>query len=143
MIKATNKATGELIELPSDTPEQIVQAWTIAQEYEKAAKALKDQLKQLVPNIIGERTTSEPIGNYQFRISIVQRKNYDKSKLYELVEDQDLLSMMLKPDKTFIDSWLKENVETSAEIGTGLRASMVDEGKPYQVIKLEKLTRED
>ena len=42
-LKVLNKATGEVIELDADTPEQIVEAWKIAQEYEKAAKSLKDQ----------------------------------------------------------------------------------------------------
>lgn len=142
MIKAVNKATGEIIELPCATSEQIVQAWITAQEYEKAAKSLKEQLKELVPNIVGEQPISEPIGNYQFRISVVQRKNYDKSRLLQLIDDEDLRSQMLKPDKPFIDNWLKDNIETTGDIGTELRNSMVDEGRPYTVIKLEKLTRE-
>ncbi len=48
MITATNKATGEVVELPADTLDSIVSAWRIAQEYEKTAKALKDQLKKAV-----------------------------------------------------------------------------------------------
>ena len=48
MIKATNKHTGEVITLPADTPERLVEAWQIAQEYAKTAEALKDQLKSII-----------------------------------------------------------------------------------------------
>ena len=142
-VVATNKATGEIIDLPADTPEQIVSAWRTAQEYVKAADSLKDQLKRLVPAmVIGSGNVSDPIGNYQFRVMNVQRMTYDKSVMREML-DPDVFEVLLKPDKTLVDQYLKENLETLAEASTELRATMVAEGKPYTVIKLEKLDREE
>lgn len=135
-VTATNKATGEVVDLSADTPEQIVDAWRVAQEYEKTAVAIKDQLKKIVPRIVDHHGLSEPIGNYQFRVSIIQRFNYDKSVMRNLM-DADLFDTMLKPDKTLIDKYLKENLP---DWSTELRNSMLPESKPYQVIKLEKLS---
>lgn len=141
-IVATNKATGEIIDLPANTPEEIVTAWRVAQEYIKAAESLKDQLKRLVPAMVmGSGTVSEPIGNYQFRVSSIQRLTYDKAVMRRLL-DQDLFDMLLKPDKPMIDKYLKENLEALGDTSTELRTTMLPEGKPYQVIKLEKLTQE-
>lgn len=142
MITATNKHTGEVVELPSETYDQVIQAWQIAQEYSKVADSLKDQLKKLVPNFVDEvKGVSEPHNGFMFRVSNIQRKNYDKSILIDKVKDEDLLFEMLKPDKTFIDKYLKENLEELGDLSTELRAGMVAEGNPYQVIKLEKLER--
>jgi hypothetical protein len=137
-ITATNKATGEVVELPADTPEQIVSAWRIAQEYVKTADALKDQLKKLVPSI-AERGVSEPIGNYQFRVSNIQRMTYDKAVMRQ-VFDADLFDTFLEPNKSAVDRYLKENLDDVGENSTVLRNSMIPVGNPYQVIKLEKLS---
>lgn len=138
-ITATNKATGELYELQVDTPEQIVRAWQVAQEAEKVSRALKDQLKGLVPALVSEKGTSEPIDNFMFRVSNVQRMNYDKSAMRE-VFDADTFEVLLKPDKPAVDKYLKENLEALGEGSTKLRQTMIAEGQPYQVIKLEKLS---
>lgn len=141
-ITATNKATGEVVELDANTPEEIVTAWTIAQEYDKTAIALKDQLKKLVPAIVGNNGLSEQYGVYQFRVSSIQRMNYDKAVMREVL-DEDTLDLFLKPDKPALDKYLKENLEVVGEGSTLLRNSMVADGKPYQVIKLEKVQREE
>lgn len=143
MIKATNKATGEVIELEDDSLEHVIEAWRVAQEYEKVAKSLKAQLKEGVDKFLDEKGKSEEHKGYRFINYPVQRKTYDKSKLYELIKDQDLLNEMLMPNKTFIDQWLKDNVETTGEIGTELRHSMVETGQPFQVTKLEKVVRDE
>ena len=140
LVKAINKATGEVVELPTQTPEQIVDAWKFAQEYEKTAKALKDQLKKLVPTIVPDIGTSEPIKGHIFRVSSIQRYTYDKSVLRESL-DADTYDLFLKPDKPAIDRYIKENVETLGELSTRLRKSMLPDGNAYQVIKLEKLDR--
>ena len=141
-ITATNKATGEVIELPATNSREIVEAWRVAQEYEKAAASLKEQLKKLVPAIVTEKGVSEPIGNYQFRVSTVQRMTYDKAVMREVL-DADTFDLLLKPDKTAVDTFLKENLEKLGAGSTALRSSMVPDGKPYQVIKLEKISREE
>lgn len=141
-ISAVNKATGEIIELQADNPEQIVEAWRVAQEYEKASASLKDQLKKLVPSIVGTNGVSEPVGDYQFRVSTVQRMNYDKATMREVL-DPDIFDVLIKPDKPAVDRFLKENLETLGENSTTLRQAMVPDGKPFQVIRLEKLKREE
>ncbi len=138
-VTATNKATGELIELPVDTNEQIVEAWLVCQEYVKAAEILKAQLKEIVPDMVGTNGVSEPTNGCQFRVSTIQRMTYDKTVMREVL-DPDVFDVLLKPDKPAVDKYLKENLTTLGEASTQLRKAMLPEGKPYQVIKLEKLS---
>lgn len=142
-ITATNKATGEVIELEANSPKEVVEAWRIAQEYEKAATALKEQLKKLVPSFVGDKGISEPIGSYQFRVTSIQRKTYDFEVFDSLVKDEDFKRQCIKVDKSFVDKQLKEQNPILWPISTELRASMIPEGKPYQTIRLEKLDREE
>lgn len=139
-ITATNQATGEVIELDANNLDQIVEAWRIAQEYDNAATALKDQLKKLVPEMVNNQGVSEPVGDYMFRVSNVQRQNYDKSVMREVL-DADTFDLLLKPDKPAIDTYIKENLDNLGEASTVLRGAMVSEGQPYQVIRLEKIRR--
>ena len=141
MITATNKATGEVIELPSETLEEVVSAWQVAQEYEKAAKALKDQLKKLVPKYVDHTNRSEEIGNVRFNVNSIQRMTYDKSVLRSTL-DEDTFDVLLKVDKPAVDKYLKENLVELGEASTIIRQAMVADGQPYEVIKLEKLSRE-
>ena len=138
MIKAINKATGEVIELDADTPEQIVEAWKIAQEYEKAAKSLKDQLKKIVPSLVNDDGKSDEINNAVFKINTIQRMTYDKSVVRQVL-DEDVFDLMTKIDKTKLDNYIKDNLSELGDISTELRASLIPDGKPYQVIRLERL----
>lgn len=140
MITATNKATGEVVELPSETLDEVVTAWRIAQEYEKTAKALKDQLKQLVPTYVTERGTSEEAKGAMFRVSSIQRMTYDKAIVREVL-DEDTYDLFTKVDKTSLDKYLKENLADLGDVSTRLRTAMIPDGKPYEVIKLERLER--
>lgn len=139
MVTATNKHTGEVVSLIVNNQEQLVQAWLIAQEYAKVSEKLKDQLKELVPKFV-ESSLSEPIDGYQFRISNIQRKNYDKTVMRDVL-DADTFDLLLKPDKPAIDTYLKKNLETLGDVSTRLRETMIAEREPYQVIKLERLDR--
>lgn len=141
MITATNEATGELIELKADTLPEIVEAWRIASEYDKAATSLKDQLKKLVPEFINDKGVSEEYKGYAFRSSGVQRWTYDKAILRQ-VFDEDQLDLFLKPVKKDVDDYLKQHLEELGEDSTKLRNAMIPDGKPYSVIKLEKLKRD-
>ena len=107
MVKATNKITGESIELETDNYEQVIQAWQVVQEYQKLAERLRDQLKKLVPKFIDDTTnTSEPQNGFMFRRSNVQRYNYDKAVLRK-VFDSDTLDLFLEPNKPAVDKYLK------------------------------------
>ena len=137
MITATNKHTGEVVSLEADTYEKLIQAWQIAQEYAKVADRLKAQLKEVVPKFV-EGRTSEPHNGFMFRISSIQRMNYDKAILRQQL-DEDVLDLLLEPNKPKVDAYLKDNLESLGDASTIIRKAMVEVGRPYQVIKLEKL----
>lgn len=120
---------------------EIVEAWRIASEYDKAATSLKDQLKKLVPEFINDKGVSEEYKGYAFRSSGVQRWTYDKAILRQ-VFDEDQLDLFLKPVKKDVDDYLKQHLEELGEDSTKLRNAMIPDGKPYSVIKLEKLKRD-
>lgn len=140
-INAVNKATGEVIELEVANLEDLVKAWKIVQHYDKAAKALKEQLKSIVPEFVNDSGQSEEIDNAMFKVSSVQRMTYDKSILRDVL-DEDTYDLFMKPDKKAIDDYLKENIDSLGEDATKLRKGMVADGNPYEVIKLEKLSRD-
>lgn len=123
--------------MPADNLDQIMTAWQLAQQLEKMAKDLKDQLKPKVERY-AETGASEDINNLRFKIISTQRYNYDKAIMRQVL-DEDVFDLLLKPDKTAVDNYLKENLEQLGDISTELRKTMVEVGKPYQVIKLEKL----
>jgi hypothetical protein len=140
-VLATNRISGEVVELEVKDLPSLIEAWKVAQEYAKTAEQLKDQLKQLVGNYVDDNGNSEEHDGYKFRVSAVQRMTYDKSRLRQ-VFDEDTLDLFLEPNKTAIDKYLKEHVEELGDASTELRNTMIAIGKGYQVIKLEKLTRE-
>lgn len=140
MITVTNEATGEVIELPDETYADVITSWMIATQYEKVGKAIKDKLKKLVPKYVNDKGLSEPVNGVMFRHSVIQRKSYDKSVMRQIF-DEDTLDLLLKPDKKLVDNYLKDHLEELGEKSSHLRDTMIDEGLPYQVIKLEKLER--
>lgn len=139
-ITATNQHTGEIVDLQVKDYDSLVIAWQIASEYEKVSKRLKDELKKVVPSYIENKVVGLE-DKYAFKISSVQRMTYDKSILRENL-DEDTYDLFMRPDKTAIDKYLKENVGSLGELSTKLRQTMLPDGKPYEVIKLEKLSRE-
>lgn len=141
MVTATNKATGELVELDTSTFEKVVEAWRVASEYEKLATALKDQLKLVVPIYINSSGTSDAHKGYMFRRSEIQRMTYDKAVMRK-VFDEDMFDVFMKPDKTKIDEYIKEHLEELGDDSTLLRTNMLADGKAYTVIKLERLDRD-
>jgi hypothetical protein len=130
--------TGELVEFKAGSYEEVVEAWMQASELERLGKAIKDQLKALVPLHVSDKGTSEPYMGRMFRLSAIQRMNYDKSVLRQVL-DADTFDLLLKPDKPLVDKYIKDNVEALGDKSVELRKTMLPEGKPYQVIKLEKL----
>ena len=139
-LSATNRFSGEVIDVEVTNESELVNAWKLAQEYDKVAKSLKDQLKKIVPKYV-EDGKSEEINGHMFRVSNIQRTTYDKAIMRE-VFDEDTLDLFLKPDKPKVDKYLKENLEQLGKDSTKLRESMIPDGKPYEVIKLERLDRE-
>ena len=137
MIQSLNKLTGEVYEFAAGTAEEMIASWSTINETIKALERAKDQLKPLVENIVNYKGVYEG-DNYRFRISSVQRFNYDKATMRQ-VFDEDLLDTFLEPHKPSVDAYIKENLEELGESSTLLRESMIEVGKAYQVIKLEKI----
>lgn len=144
MIKATHKFTGEVVELSASTFAEIMEAWKVASEYERVGKALKDQLKKLVPDYIGENGRSEEWNGYQFRLSNIQRMTYDKPALRAAL-DEDTYDQFMEPQKTAIDAYLADLVAKGDPDGvsTKVRQAMIPKGAPYQQMVLEKVTRDE
>lgn len=138
---ATNQITGEITQLPMDTPEQMVEAWRYAQELARIADALKSQLKVVIPHIARSDGLFDEVNGYKFRVSNVQRMNYDKAIMREVL-DPDAFDVLLKPDKTAVDKYLKDNLEALGDTSTQLRRAMIAEGQPYQVVKLERVSND-
>lgn len=137
MIKLVNKLTGEVMELPDSSPEEIKESWLLLSETIKVCEGGKDKLKAKVRSLVNDNGLYD-MGEYQFRVMSVQRYNYDKAVMREAL-DPDLFDTFLEPNKTAVDRYIKENVEVIGDTATILRKSMLPIGNPYSVTKLERL----
>lgn len=133
------KYTGEELEFPSVSFAEIVESYRLASEYYKAYEEVKKKLSKLVQPYLNDKGISDVHNGYMFRHTPVQRMTYDKSIMRELL-DEDTYDQFMLPDKTAIDKFLKENLETLGEASTQLCQSMIPAGKPYSVTKLEKVS---
>ena len=137
-ITATNKFTGEVVEFKPETYDDLVTMYRECSETIKAYEAAKKQLQLLAEPYIDAKGTSEVSNGYMFRQMSIQRMNYDKSVMREVL-DEDLYDLLLVPDKPRIDTYLKENLADLGDQSTRLRNTMLPSGKPYSVTKLEKI----
>ena len=140
-MQVVNELTGEMVDIHYKTNEDIKNSWRLAQSYEVMAKKIRDQLKPIVQDKVdsGEGVFTD---DYKFTVTYVQRKTYDKITLKECFLDEDLIDTFLIPDKGMIDKYVKEHLAELGDRSHVLRYNMVDVGKPYQIIKLEKLKRD-
>ena len=136
-VTAINKGSGEQIELPADTPEDIVNAYRIAAEYEKVAKSLKDQLKKLLPNVLDEQGRSPEVNGYIIKRYESQRMNYNPMALYN-VFDEDTVNLFMKPQKGLVDKYLKENQLDPDQLAE-LKRGLEPDGPVINSVRLERL----
>lgn len=137
-VEALITQTGEVLSFPSKNMGEVIDSYALVNETIAAYERIKKQLQKLAAAAI-DGTTYEH-GKYMLRVSTVQRMNYDKSVMRELL-DPDTFDTMLEPAKSRIDTYLKENLDDLGDISTRLRESMTPVGNPYQVVKLERLER--
>jgi len=142
IAKATIKSTGEVFELQVNDLSTLMLAYTVAQDYEKASKVLKAQLKGELEKYLNDNGRSEELNGKMFKRISIQRMNYDKAVLREVL-DEDTYDLFMKPEKTKIDKYIAENLETLGDTSTKLRQAMVEEGVRYSQVKLEKLVRDE
>lgn len=136
-VTATNKASGEYIELPADTSEEIVRAYLVAAEYEKVAKSLKDQVKKLLPNIVDEQGRTPEVDGYVLRRYESQRMTYNKLALRE-VFDEDELDLFLEVSKGKVDAYIKDNQLTDEQVET-LKAALEPNGQVVSSFRKERV----
>lgn len=137
---ATIESTGEVLEFGADTPEQLIESYKVLNEYAKALDGIKKKLQAEAMKHAGDRGYFEH-NDYAVRVSSVQRMTYDKAVLREVL-DEDTFDLMLEPAKTRVDTYIRENLEDLGDRAKQLRDSMIEAGKPYTVVKLERLTRD-
>lgn len=137
MNSITDRLTGLVYDVETD--EDVIESMILINDQIKALDEVKKQLR----DIILERELSGKEHNGRLvRISSVQRMSYDKSLLRQLL-DEDTYDVLVKPDKTSVDKYLKENLETLGDVSTQLRKGMIPEGNPYTIVKIEKVLREE
>lgn len=137
IVQATNKASGEQIDLPASTAEEIVRAYLIAAEYEKVAKDLKDQLKRLLPTAIDEQGRTPEVDGYIIRKYESQRMTYNKMALREVFDD-DEVDLFLEVSKGKVDAYIKENKLSSDQVDT-LRSGLEAAGNVVSSYRKEKI----
>ena len=136
-IVAVNKASGEYISLPVNTSEEIVRAYLVAAEYEKVAKSLKDQVKQLLPTIVDEQGRTPEVDGYVLKRYESQRMTYNKGALRE-VFDEDELDLFMDVSKGKVDAYIKDNQLTDEQIET-LRAALEPNGQVVSSFRKERV----
>ena len=138
MVKEINELTGEVVEFDPKTLSDLISCYRQCSEAVKTYDKVKKKLAALTDKYLNERGVSETVDGYMFRHSSVQRQTYDKSVLRRVL-DEDTLDLLLKVDKSAADDYIKEHLAELGDLSTELRKSMVAVGKPYSVIKLEKV----
>lgn len=136
---ATVPSTGEIMSLPAETPEDIIGSLRVVSDYIKAWDSIKKELQKLALEIVDGKGRFEHDG-YLLRTYTTQRMVYDRAVLREAFDD-DLLDTFMEPQKSRIDQYLKEHLDELGDMSTKLRTSMVPTGKPYTVVRVERLER--
>lgn len=129
----TDKLTGLMYEV--ETQDQLVESMELIKKQIKALKEAEAQIRDLVLDI--DWNGYENQGRV-VRVSHVQRMEYDKATLRVLL-DEDVFDVLTKVDKTAVDKYIRDNLDDLGDIATKLRDSMMPSGKPYAVVKLEKI----
>lgn len=137
MVTITNKVTGELLDFPSDTIEELVAAWQQAQEFEAMGKRLKLKLKPILDEYLPEDGELKS-GDFLFRKYTAQTMTYNKAALRR-VFDEDEMDLFTTVSRKAVQDYLKTkrlDYEELAAIEEGLEPA----GKAYTAIKLEKIS---
>lgn len=138
MITTVNKVTGEQIDMPTDTFEQVVLGYRQAQEYERISKELKKQLKTSLSQFLDESGRSQVSSDgMQFKQIESQRMTYSKSALRKVFDD-DTIDLFTKVSKGTVDAYIKES-DLDAHQRAELKAGLEPDGAVTTSIRLEKV----
>lgn len=133
---AVDEQTGLVFDLSS--PEAAIEAQL---EINRLIKSL-EKTKLQIRDVLMIHDNFE-YNNHVVKVIPVQRMTYDPTVLRNEIQDEDLLWQMFSPNKTWIDNYLKENLEDLGKVSTVLRKSMIPTGKPYTTVRIERLVRDD
>ena len=139
IVTITDKYSGEMLEFPLNTPEQMLAAYLRAKEFEDMAKRIKDKVKPVLPHILDEQGRSDEIDGYMFKQYESQRMTYNKNALRQVFDD-DTLDLFLEVSKGKVDSYLKEHQsELTSDDLAQLKDGLEPAGKVVTAIRLEKV----
>jgi len=136
-MEVVNKLTGEVYEIKFGNPSELAESWRLLSETIKACERAKDKLKPHVSKLLATDDTFQ-VGDYQFRQLITQRQTYDKAIMRQEL-DADLYDLLVMPNKTEVDKYIRDNLTDLGDSATKLRKSMIAVGEPYITIRLEKM----
>jgi hypothetical protein len=134
-MKVTNYTTGEIIEIPSETQEQIMESLLEINQTIKLWESAYKKLKGIAEKKIDHGFEHN---GYKFYSNVIQRQTYDMNKLREVFDEDELWNFM-ELKKTAVDNYIKDHLDDLGEKATMLRKSMIESGNPYSITKLEKL----
>ena len=138
MKEFTNKMTGEMVEIKTSTPQDILYAYRLAKEFEDLGKRIKDYVKKEVPKILDEQGRSPEVDGYIIKSYESQRMTYNKMALYNAFEDEDLIQEFMDVSKGKVDAYIKEHDLTPEQIET-LRSGLEPAGKVINSVRLERV----
>lgn len=134
-MKVTNYTTGEVVELNSGTPEEIMESLLFVQQTIKVWESAYKKLKKVADEKVDYGFEHN---GYKFYTNVIQRQTYDMTKLREVFDEDELWGFM-ELKKTAVDSYIKEHLDELGDKATMLRKTMIELGNPYSITKLEKL----
>ncbi len=138
-VSSIIESTGEVIEFDASSPEAVIESYRLLNETMKAYEDVKKQLQKRARDVVDERGIYE-YKDHMLRVSGVQRYNYDKAVMREVL-DQDTFDLFMEPAKGKLDEYIKENLSSLGDFAKTLRDTMVPVGNPYTVVKLERVRR--
>ena len=138
MKEFTNKMTGEMVEIQTATPQDILYAYRLAKEFEDLGKRIKDCVKKEVPKILDEQGRSQEVDGYIIKSYESQRMTYNRMALYDAFDDEDLIQEFMDVSKGKVDAYIKEHDLTDEQIEI-LRNGLEPNGKVINSVRLERV----
>ncbi len=137
----TIESTGEVLDFEYGTPEQLISSYKLVNDYIEAYEALKKKLQARAIEVIDNEGFNGSIerNGYILRSYTTQRRNYDAAVLRSIF-DEDEMALFMEPAKGRIDRYIRDHLAELGITSTVLRDTMVPAGKPYSVVRLERLS---
>ena len=133
----TDKTTGLVYDTKTD--ENVIDSMLEVNAQIKSLEVVKKKLRDM---IIERDLSGVEHNNSVVKIINTQRRTYDKS-IMRRVFDADLYDTLMIPDNKAIKKYISENLDTLGNASTELSKNMVEQGKPYTTVRIEKILRDN